>query len=585
MFYLTNENLPFFIPLGFIGVYRWFWFIVRVLAYIVYKPIQPRKHPRYKPHKDVTIVVPTIDADENIKKALQSWLKNNPYEVIFVTIPSAKPSIEALIHEVDPQGLKVRVITVSKPNKRNQMVAGANHVKTEITVYCDDDVLWPPTMLEYMLAPFEDKQMGGVGTSQKAIPLGKKMTLWEVLAAYRISMRNIEIVSTTYIDGGVCCLSGRTAAYRSRILRDPEFQWAFTHEFWLGKYHQHSGDDKFLTRWIHSHYWKTHIQACPEAELCSTFKASWLFLKQLLRWTRNTWRSDMRSLITERYLWSRHPFTAFTMLDKFFNMITLLAGPITVGYLCTRSDAGLPAYVIIISYVCWLLISRLVKYMPHFIRRPWDILYLPIWIIFTLFFALLKIYCLFTLHVTNWGTRKGADDKHEEKEDLDIYTPHWNDPPAMPTQQMSEQQQPLLSAMQQRPSNQNSAMAVRNSNMNNATVSVPLPVGQPNEQVPTVVANSIPMIRPYPLPAMPVSHASVHSIQTIHQQGWNGQERMNQNGLRVVNEHVINMESTSSASANNDNGRYLSVNNRNGASSSQEFDDGERTRTNTARPE
>ena len=75
------------------------------------------------------------------------------------------------------------------------------------------------------------------------------MTIWEILAAYRISMRNIEIVSTTYIDGGVCCLSGRTAAYRTAILRDPDFQWKFTHEFWRGKYHQHSGDDKFLTRW------------------------------------------------------------------------------------------------------------------------------------------------------------------------------------------------------------------------------------------------------------------------------------------------------------------------------------------------
>lgn len=30
MFYLTREYLPVFIPLGFIGMYRWFWFIVRV---------------------------------------------------------------------------------------------------------------------------------------------------------------------------------------------------------------------------------------------------------------------------------------------------------------------------------------------------------------------------------------------------------------------------------------------------------------------------------------------------------------------------------------------------------------------------
>ncbi|KAJ3290855.1 hypothetical protein HK104_006482 [Borealophlyctis nickersoniae] len=426
MFYLTKENLPVFLPLGFVGIYRWFWYFVKLLAYCLYKPLKPRRHPRFKPHRDVTIVVPTIDSGEEIKIAIRSWLKCDPYEVIFVTIPTAKPALEALAREVDPESKKVRVITINRPNKRNQMVAGVNHVKTEICVFCDDDVLWPSTMLKWMLAPFEDKQMGAVGTSQAVLPVGKRMTIWEILAAFRISMRNIEIVSTTYIDGGVCCLSGRTAAYRTRILRDPDFQWKFTHEYWLGKYHQHSGDDKFLTRWIHSHSWKTFIQACPEAELLSTFKDNWRFLKQLLRWTRNTWRSDMRSLFTERYVWTRHPFVAFNMLDKFFNPITLLAGPVTVSYLCTRKDKLLPVWTVVASYLVWLFVTRLIKYMPHFVRRPQDVLAIPVWLVFNIYFAIMKVYCLLTLHITDWGTRVGADHS-ESNDDTEIYTPHWMD--------------------------------------------------------------------------------------------------------------------------------------------------------------
>jgi hypothetical protein len=39
----------------------------------------------------------------------------------------------------------------------------------------------------------------------------------------------------------------------------------------------------------------------------------------------------------------------------------------------------------------------------------------------------MKVYCLFTLHITDWGTRKGADDKKDEKEDYSIYLPHWHD--------------------------------------------------------------------------------------------------------------------------------------------------------------
>ncbi len=128
----------------------------QVLAYCLYKPLQPRKHPRYKPYRDVTIIVPTIDTGEEIKIALSSWLRNDPYEVIFVTIASAKPALEALARICDPKGrYRIRVIVIAVPNKRNQMVLGVNHARTAITVFCDDDAIWPDTMLTWMLAPFE----------------------------------------------------------------------------------------------------------------------------------------------------------------------------------------------------------------------------------------------------------------------------------------------------------------------------------------------------------------------------------------------------------------------------------------------
>ncbi|KAI9206705.1 polysaccharide synthase [Polychytrium aggregatum] len=436
MFYLTNEHLSVFIPLGFVGIYRWFWFCVKLLAYCVYKPIQPRRKPRYIASRDVTILVPTIDSGVEIKTAVRSWLQSKPNKIIFITTPKAKAGLEELANSCNSSRDVIDVITVPRPNKRNQMVAGINRVKTELIVFSDDDAIWPDSMLEWALAPFEDKQVGGVGTSQTVLPVGKRMSVWEILSAFRISMRNIEITASTYIDGGVCCLSGRTAIYRTKILRDPEFQWKFTHEYWLGKYHQHSGDDKFLTRWLHAHYWKTFIQSCPEVELLSTFKNNWTFLKQILRWTRNTWRSDIRSLFVERVVWTRYPFVAFTMLDKFFNPITLLAGPVTVIYLCVRkmSDpSSLPVYVVLASYFVWLFLTRLIKYMPHFVRRPQDILAIPVWLGFNILFALMKVYCLFTLHVTSWGTRSGADnqEKHDLESEMDIYKARWMECPEL----------------------------------------------------------------------------------------------------------------------------------------------------------
>ena len=307
--------------------------------------------------------MPTIDADEGFFTAAQTWLLGNPKEIIIVTAEHMREPLEQLAIRVDGVNGRIRVLTVPAANKRKQMAEGIKATQTDIIVFADDDALWPPTLLQHVLACFEDQSIGGVGTSQVVKPVGDKMTVWEVLAAMRLSIRNIEIAASTHIDGGIPCLSGRTAAYRSVILKDPNFLDGFCNDYWLGKYHLNSGDDKFLTRWLVSHGWNTYVQCCKGAELQSTMKPNWRFLKQVLRWTRNTWRSDLRSIFMERHVWTRHPYVAYMMIDKFLNPITLLLGPCLVIYLCVKSgyeqggpDAyRLPAWNILLSWVTWLL--------------------------------------------------------------------------------------------------------------------------------------------------------------------------------------------------------------------------------------
>ena len=82
----------------------------------------------------------------------------------------------------------------------------------------------------------------------------------------------IETSATTFVDGGMSCISGRTAVYRASILKDPAFQDSFINEKWLGKYRLHSGDDKFLTRWLVKNSWKMRMQNHKECMLSTTFK-------------------------------------------------------------------------------------------------------------------------------------------------------------------------------------------------------------------------------------------------------------------------------------------------------------------------
>ncbi|KAK3843274.1 MAG: putative polysaccharide synthase [Linnemannia gamsii] len=407
MLYLTKDLFPVFVPLGVVGFYRYLWFTIKLLAYFFYRPMHPKTNPTYRPEYDVTIIVPTIDAGEEFKEAAYSWLVNNPKEIIIITETKMKDALQELANSVDPS--KIRVLTVPKANKRLQMVEGIRNTTSEIIVFADDDAIWAPTCLEYILACFEDPNMGGVGTSQTVKSVGRYQTVWEVLAGFRLTIRNIEIAASTHIDGGICCLSGRTAAYRTCILQDPQFQYEFTHDFWLGKYPLNSGDDKFLTRWMVYHGWNTYVQICKEAELLSTFKNNWRFVKQVLRWTRNTWRSDFRSLFTERRIWYRHPFVAFTMVDKIFNPITLLSGPISVMVMAIEGKFHLPIWDIVISYIVWLMLTRVIKLLPHLFKRPQDVIWVPAFLIFGYYFAIMKVYALFTLHEVGWGTRAGID--------------------------------------------------------------------------------------------------------------------------------------------------------------------------------
>lgn len=57
----------------------------------------------------------------------------------------------------------------------------------------------------------------------------------------------------------------------------------------------------------------------------------------------------------------------------------------------------------------WLTATRTAKLLPHLWHRPQDIIYVPAFILFGYYFAVMKMYALFTLHeVCNLSILKGC---------------------------------------------------------------------------------------------------------------------------------------------------------------------------------
>lgn len=124
---------------------------------------------------------------------------------------------------------------------------------------------------------------------------------WEALATGRLWLRKHDVAASVRLEGGIPCISGWTAAYRAVVVQDPEFQFCFTNEYWLGLWKLNSGDDQFMSRWVIDRGWLAGIQSAAEAEIETTVLSSALYLCQWLRWNRDAQRSyAKRSLLSRQ---------------------------------------------------------------------------------------------------------------------------------------------------------------------------------------------------------------------------------------------------------------------------------------------
>ena len=63
----------------------------------------------------------------------------------------------------------------------------------------------------------------------------------------------------------------------------------------------------------------------------------------------------------------------------------------------------------IAALICWILLTKVVKLIPHFIQHHKDVAYFPCYILFAYLHSLLKLYALLTAWNIRWGSRPNLD--------------------------------------------------------------------------------------------------------------------------------------------------------------------------------
>jgi hyaluronan synthase len=356
-----------YFPLATIGAWRWsVWGLKQVLA-MFYKPYQsnPGEY-----DTTLAIVTPVYNEDPQVfAQALKSWEANNPDEIIAVIDETDKACVKAF-EDFSQDSARAKLIITPKPGKRPALADGIRAAKSEIVALVDSDTIWAPGIREQVLAPFGDPKIGGVGTRQNAID---SQSVWQKMTDILWDTRyHVETPSLSRWAHAVTCLSGRTAVYRREILL-PLLDQMVNETFW-GK-RVISGEDKCLTRLVQKAGWHACYQG--NARVFSSAPPDFAtFWKQRVRWSRNTWRSDLRSL-WEGWVW-KYPYLAFYMLDRFVSPFTLFIGPVALGI-----AIALNQWIVVSILLLWFLVSRGVRIWFHLTRCPKDLLVLPVYIAVT----------------------------------------------------------------------------------------------------------------------------------------------------------------------------------------------------------
>jgi cellulose synthase/poly-beta-1,6-N-acetylglucosamine synthase-like glycosyltransferase len=278
---------------------------VGVYANLTVQPYPVSATPSFPPQQ-VTVVIPTtFKTPEELAQCIECIQRSDaPKEVFVVT---GDPNVSAARALISAHSFSnVKVLGVEKLNKRTQLLAALSQVTTPITVFADDDVFWPQGYLTQLTAIFENPQVGAGGTCQRVRrnTTSSVTGFWNILGISYLSRRVFNNITTNAIDGSISTLSGRTAAYRTCILKCDEFSYYFTHDTWMGR-PLNSDDDKCLTRYVYAHGWSIAIQTATCLE--TTVEDNAQYLAQCLRWARAHWRGNFTVMMNETYWCSLLP--------------------------------------------------------------------------------------------------------------------------------------------------------------------------------------------------------------------------------------------------------------------------------------
>ena len=380
-----------YLPIGILGAFRWLsWMFRRMVAsrYTTFEGAVPET--------TLSVVTPVYQEDpRTFIKALKSWLANPTVNEVICVIDVTDLVCWQIANSLSAVDSRIQLVSTDVPGKRDALRKGWEHATGKIVALVDSDTIWANDVGAEVLKPFADRRIGAVATRQSVF---EPSSVWEYLTDFYLDYRYFdEVAAQTAWGRAISCVSGRTAVYRRWVLLDISEEF-MAETFWGVPCN--SGDDKRLTTLALERGHRTYLQR--SARVWSTFPSDYrVFMKQRLRWARNTWRSDLRALMNGWVF--RHRFLAFVLIDKAISPFTTLLAPVFFLIAVIRAD-----YLVVGVILVWWLVSRGIKNWAHLRENPGAVLLLPAFVLVSFLMAGIRIQALLTIRTQRWLTRDVA---------------------------------------------------------------------------------------------------------------------------------------------------------------------------------
>jgi hyaluronan synthase len=333
----------------------------------------------------VFVIIDGNDNDDQYMVNLFKKVFNDNYTIIELEKTLDDEYKKILIND------KYICITQPHKGKRHAMYTGfilSEDNKMDLVMTVDSDTIIEKTALEYVKKSFNDLRIGGVTgylniyNNNTIISYLSKLRYWFAF--------NLERAFGSYY-GGVLCLSGPISCYRTLVLTKCINKWINQH--FLGQKCTY-GDDRHLTnhvlllgyKTIYNPYIKGHTET-PE-ELTR-------FVKQQLRWTKSCYRELFWVF---KFL---HKHNILMSLDISYQVVY----PFIIFLLLLYIILKINIFSFIV-YLYGIFIISFIRSLYAFLNsHKFDILlFYNYSLLYILLIIPIKIFAIFTLNDTNWGS-------------------------------------------------------------------------------------------------------------------------------------------------------------------------------------